>query len=342
MRNGDDRGPLSAGADRTPPVVADDAADHRSRRGDSRRRPRGLPVVERAIIGRMARFALGALDRVGRGRLERDLRSGTIVLAGRDYIQAALAAGVGPVLRTSTTGCARRHPRRLGSPRLPPEPFSSPVSRAPCAAPADLRLEPRRCGAARPVAMLDDETLRDGLQSPSVRTPDHRREDRASSTTWTRLGIDTADIGLPGAGPRGRVRRRAAWRARSATAGLRSAPTAPRARMIADIKPIAEISSGPASRSNAAPSSGRAPSGSMRKAGRSTTCSKCTEEALTFAVKRGPHGDVSSPRTRRGPIRNRSRLLFTTAIRAGASRLCIADTVGHATPNGAKARRHGS
>jgi 2-isopropylmalate synthase len=31
------------------------------------------------------------------------------------------------------------------------------------------------------------------------------------------------------------------------------------------------------------------------------------------------------------------RTLYTTAIRAGASRLCIADTVGHATPDGAKA-----
>ena len=31
------------------------------------------------------------------------------------------------------------------------------------------------------------------------------------------------------------------------------------------------------------------------------------------------------------------RLLFTTAIRAGAKRLCVADTVGHATPNGARA-----
>jgi len=31
------------------------------------------------------------------------------------------------------------------------------------------------------------------------------------------------------------------------------------------------------------------------------------------------------------------RLLFSTAIRVGASRLCIADTVGHATPNGARA-----
>src|SRR5213595_666558 len=53
----------------------------------------------------------------------------------------------------------------------------------------------------RPVAMLDDETLRDGLQSPSVRNPsiDEKIEILHHMDA---LGIDTADIGLPGAGPK--------------------------------------------------------------------------------------------------------------------------------------------
>src|ERR687892_2042744 len=48
--------------------------------------------------------------------------------------------------------------------------------------------------------MLDDETLRDGLQSPSVRSPtiDQRIE---ILHLIDALGIDTANIGLPGAGP---------------------------------------------------------------------------------------------------------------------------------------------
>ena len=48
--------------------------------------------------------------------------------------------------------------------------------------------------------MLDDETLRDGLQSPSVRTPtiDEKID---ILHLMDALGIDTADIGLPGAGP---------------------------------------------------------------------------------------------------------------------------------------------
>src|SRR5439155_1383892 len=51
------------------------------------------------------------------------------------------------------------------------------------------------------IAMVDDETLRDGLQSPSVRTPtiDEKIE---LLHHMDGLGIDTADIGLPGAGAR--------------------------------------------------------------------------------------------------------------------------------------------
>src|SRR5258706_15839916 len=47
---------------------------------------------------------------------------------------------------------------------------------------------------------LDDETLRDGLQSPSVRAPAIAEKIRILHL-MERLGIDTAPIGLPGAGP---------------------------------------------------------------------------------------------------------------------------------------------
>ena len=54
--------------------------------------------------------------------------------------------------------------------------------------------------ATRPAVMLDDETLRDGLQSPSVRCPTIDEKIRILHLI-DRLGIDTANIGLPGAGP---------------------------------------------------------------------------------------------------------------------------------------------
>ena len=52
---------------------------------------------------------------------------------------------------------------------------------------------------AQPVT-LDDETLRDGLQSPSVRCPTIDEKLRILHLI-DRLGIESADIGLPGAGP---------------------------------------------------------------------------------------------------------------------------------------------
>ena len=65
--------------------------------------------------------------------------------------------------------------------------------------------------------MLDDETLRDGLQSPSVRSPtiDEKID---ILQRMDALGIDTANIGLPGAGPQS-SRTSSGSRARSARAG---------------------------------------------------------------------------------------------------------------------------
>src|SRR6266511_3848537 len=48
---------------------------------------------------------------------------------------------------------------------------------------------------------LNDETLRDGLQSPSVRDPSLDVKKRLLHV-MADLGIVAADIGLPGAGPR--------------------------------------------------------------------------------------------------------------------------------------------
>jgi 2-isopropylmalate synthase len=63
---------------------------------------------------------------------------------------------------------------------------------------------------------------------------------------------------------------------------------------------------------------------------------RLTEEAVAFAVKQGLRVMyVTEDTTRADPASIRA--LYSTAIRAGASRICIADTVGHATPAGARA-----
>src|SRR5437764_11612937 len=98
----------------------------------------------------------------------------------------------------------------------------------------------RTDAAKPPVVQLDDETLRDGLQSPSVRCPDIG-EKLAILHLIDRLGIDTADLGLPGAGPHvvrdvERLAREIADQRMNVRANC-AART-----VIADIQPIAAIS----------------------------------------------------------------------------------------------------
>ncbi len=182
--------------------------------------------------------------------------------------------------------------------------------------------------------MLDDETLRDGLQSPSVRTPtiDEKIEILHHMDA---LGIDTADIGLPGAGPR--VARDVERLARAIGDGrLHIRANCAARTMIADIEPIADIQQRTGVPIECCAFIGSSPIRQYAEGWSIEYLQKCTQEALTFAVKQGlTTMYVTEDTTRADPAS--LRLLFTTAIRAGAKRLCVADTVGHATPNGAQA-----
>jgi 2-isopropylmalate synthase len=186
----------------------------------------------------------------------------------------------------------------------------------------------------RPVAMLDDETLRDGLQSPSVRTPtiDEKIEILHHMDA---LGIDTADIGLPGAGPH--VARDVERLAKAiATSNLKIRANCAARTVVADIKPIAEITQRTGVPIECCAFIGSSPIRQYAEGWSLDYLLKCTEDALTFAAKEGlTTMYVTEDTTRADP--DSLRALFTTAIRSGASRLCVADTVGHATQHGAKA-----
>src|SRR5215211_5812945 len=87
--------------------------------------------------------------------------------------------------------------------------------------------------------LLDDETLRDGLQSPSVRCPTIEQKIEILHLI-DRLGIETADIGLPGAGPH--VVRDVERLAREiADTRLTVRANCAARTLIADIQPIADI-----------------------------------------------------------------------------------------------------
>ena len=189
--------------------------------------------------------------------------------------------------------------------------------------------------AARPrEVLLDDETLRDGLQSPSVRCPTIEQKLEILHLI-DKLRIDTADIGLPGAGPHvvkdvERLAREIADQRLNVKANC-AART-----MIADIKPIAEVSQRVGIPIEACTFIGSSPLRQYAEGWSLDQLLKLTEEAVTFAVGEGlPVMYVTEDTTRADP--DTLRKLYSTAIRAGASRVCIADTVGHATPAGAAA-----
>jgi 2-isopropylmalate synthase len=183
-------------------------------------------------------------------------------------------------------------------------------------------------------AMLNDETLRDGMQSPSVRTPtiDEKIE---LLRRMDGLGIDTADVGLPGAGPK--VARDVERLVRAIADGrLKIRPNCAARTLVSDITPIVEIAQRTGEAIECCAFIGSSPLRQYAEGWSLAFLQKCTDDALTFAVKEGlTVMYVTEDTTRAEP--ESLRQLYATAIRAGASRLCIADTVGHATPHGAEA-----
>jgi 2-isopropylmalate synthase len=192
-----------------------------------------------------------------------------------------------------------------------------------------------RTPAARPDrVMLDDETLRDGLQSPSVSSPAIDRKIEILHLMDT-LGFDTADIGLPGAGPH--VARDVEWLAREIVgAGLAIRPNCAARTLIADIEPVAAIAQRVGIPIECCAFIGSSPIRLYAEDWTIDQLQRRTEEAVAFAVGEGlPVMYVTEDTTRAHP--DTLRALYGAAIRAGASRVCVADTVGHATPAGARA-----
>jgi 2-isopropylmalate synthase len=181
---------------------------------------------------------------------------------------------------------------------------------------------------------LNDETLRDGLQSPSVRDPSLETKRRLLHL-MADLGIGAADIGLPGAGPRVVEQVRALAR-EIADHRLPIAPNCAARTVIADVEPIVRISQETGIPIEAATFIGSSP---IRQYAEDWTLDRilqATEEAVTYAVRNGlPVMYVTEDTTRARP--ETLKALYGAAIDCGAKRLCLADTVGHATPDGVRA-----
>jgi 2-isopropylmalate synthase len=184
----------------------------------------------------------------------------------------------------------------------------------------------------RPIE-FDDETLRDGLQSPSVRDPDIETKLRLLEL-MERLGIHTLDIGLPGAGPRARADILALCQ-RIVDGRMKITPNCAVRTVISDIAPLVEISQKSGIAVEACTFIGSSPIRQFAEDWTLDHMLKLTEEAVGFAVANGlPVMFVTEDTCRATP--ETIRRLFKTAIECGAKRVCVCDTVGHITPRGVR------
>jgi len=180
---------------------------------------------------------------------------------------------------------------------------------------------------------LDDETLRDGLQNPSVTDPPIEKKIELLHH-MVALGIDSADIGLPGAGPR-------AYNAVLALArevvehDLPIEVNAAARTVLADIAPIVDIAQRTGLRFEVGTFIGSSPIRKYAEGWDTDRILGSTREAVGFAVSEGLDVMYVTEDTTRSRPQD-LRTLFTAAIEAGAHRICIADTVGHATPHGVR------
>jgi 2-isopropylmalate synthase len=195
------------------------------------------------------------------------------------------------------------------------------------------KVEPSTPAPNRKIS-FDDETLRDGLQSPSVCEPPIEKKLELLHL-MDALSIDTADIGLPGAG--GTHAAGVERLAREiADKKLKIRPNCAARTHRNDIEPIAQISQRVGIPIEACTFIGSSPVRFYAEDWTLDKLLKLTEEAVTFAVKEGlPVMYVTEDTTRADP--ETIRALYTTAIRSGARAVCVCDTVGHATPDGARA-----
>jgi 2-isopropylmalate synthase len=179
-----------------------------------------------------------------------------------------------------------------------------------------------------------DETLRDGLQNPSVVDPPIEDKLRILRR-MEELGIDDANIGLPGSSPRAfddalRLCREVVqcrMKIRISAAGR---------TVLGDITPMIEISQRTGLRLEVCAFIGSSPIRQYVERWDVALIARRSSEAIDVAVRAGlPVTYVTEDTTRSRP--DALETLFRSALDHGATRLVLSDTVGHATPEGVRA-----
>jgi 2-isopropylmalate synthase len=185
--------------------------------------------------------------------------------------------------------------------------------------------------------LLNDESLRDGLQSPSVRDPTIEEKIEILHLMES-LGINMLDLGLPGAGPRAVAHCEALAR-EIGRAGLKIRPNCAARTLENDIRPIVEIVQGTGVPIEAATFIGSSPIRRYTEDWTDDFLLRTTEKAVTFAISQGLEVMYVTEDTTRCDPQTIQRL-YSNAINCGAHAIVICDTAGHATPMGAVALLH--
>jgi 2-isopropylmalate synthase len=180
---------------------------------------------------------------------------------------------------------------------------------------------------------LYDETLRDGIQSPSAVDPAIEEKVQLIHL-MNELGIDCADIGLPGAGPRAvdDVTRLAQ---EIVNTNMSLLPSCAARTHINDIRPIVEISQKVGIKLEVMAFLGSSPIRQYAENWDEQRLLQMSGDAVAFAAQNNlPVTFVTEDTVRSRP--ETLEALFKNAIDKGAHRLCLCDTVGHATPDGVR------
>jgi 2-isopropylmalate synthase len=179
---------------------------------------------------------------------------------------------------------------------------------------------------------LDDETLRDGLQSPSVRDPEISAK-RDLLHRLAKLGVHAVDLGMPGAGPKATAAVKALM-AEIRDYRLPIAPNVAVRTVEADLRPVAEIQQRVGMPLEVGAFLGSSPVRMDVEGWDLAFLVRTVKEAMAFCRKNGiPAMMVTEDTTRAQP--EVLKAIYQAALDEGAQALCLSDTCGHATPAGA-------
>lgn len=176
-----------------------------------------------------------------------------------------------------------------------------------------------------------DESIRDGIQSPSVKDPSIEQK-MELVRLMDRLGVHAVNLGLPGAGRRAQedVERLLRFIVEEK---LRITANCAARTVASDIHPIIDISQKVGVPIEVMTFIGSSPIRAYAEGWDNDRLKKHTLEAVKLGVDNGlPVGFVTEDTTRSHP--KTLDVLFRTALEAGATRLVLCDTCGHATPDG--------